>query len=374
MKKKLDDLLQTPWRAYTMATCSAAVLYFLLTNLSFWGKLVTYISPILWGLLFAYIMTPLMNRIEGGMLKRIKNETVRHILAVIISLIVLIAVLVVFLIALIPSVIESITGIVNNVEYYGTNLLGYLDKISVMASRFHIDMSKITAAGEQTIQKMVTYITENADTIAGTFFSVGSSIANIVIGIVIAVYFLLDKKNLSNGVVRIRKLLLKKQTYERHNIFWERCHTILIRFMIFDIIEGIIIGLANMVFMFIFQMPNIALVSFIVGLTNLLPTFGPIIGALIGAVLLVLTSPMDALIFLIFTIILQTIDASILKPKMFGDSFGVPAVWIFIAIVVGGKMFGVLGILFAIPFAAIFTYILNEIVIPYLEERKGEKL
>ena len=117
-------------------------------------------------------------------------------------------------------------------------------------------------------------------------------------------------------------------------------------------------------------MENIVLVSVVVGVTNLFPTFGPIVGGIVGAMILILTSPIDALIFLIFTTLIQLLDASVLKPKLFGGSFGVPAVWIFIAIVVGGKMFGIVGILMAVPVAAIFTYILNEIIIPRLERHK----
>lgn len=370
MREKFKILLERPWFAYTVATCSAVVLFLLLSNLAFIGTVIDCLSPILWGILLAYLINPLMVWIETKLLKKMKREKPRHLIAVILSILLILILIVVLVATLIPSIAESVTGIIDNMDSYGATLQKYLKDISAVATRMNIDLSQVTKAGEEMIQTMVSYVTDNANTIATTFFSVGTSIANIAIGIVLAIYFLLDKKNLVSGFNRLRSLLMKDKAFESHNKFWAKCHTILNRFLVYDVIEGIIVGLANMVLMLIFGMPNVALVSVIVGVTNLLPTFGPIIGAVLGALLLVLTNPIDALIFLIFTIVLQIIDGSILKPKMFGDSFGVPAVWIFVAIVLGGKIFGVLGILLAIPVAAIFTYTLSEMILPNLEERK----
>ena len=165
---------------------------------------------------------------------------------------------------------------------------------------------------------------------------------------------------------------MSDKSYKAHNAFWKKCHEILIRFIGFDILEGIIVGLINAILMIIFRMPYISLISVIVGVTNLLPTFGPIIGALIGAFILVLVDPMAALIFLIFTMVIQLFDGYILKPRLFSDSLGVPAAWILISIVVGGKLFGAAGIILAIPFAAIISFIYEELFLPLLLKRKDK--
>ena len=132
-----------------------------------------------------------------------------------------------------------------------------------------------------------------------------------------------------------------------------------------------IIGMINAVFMLLTGMEYIALISLVVGVTNLLPTFGPIIGGAIGAFILVLIDPMHALIFIVFTLVLQTFDGYILKPKLFGESLGVSAVVILITIILGGKIFGVIGILLAIPFAAIMTFLYDEVFLPFLERKKN---
>ena len=113
------------------------------------------------------------------------------------------------------------------------------------------------------------------------------------------------------------------------------------------------------------------MISFIVGVTNLAPTFGPIVGGAIGGSILVLANPLSALWFIIFTIILQTLDGYVIKPKLFGDSLGVSSIWILIAIIVGGRMFGVVGIMIAIPVAAIIDYIYKEYFLYRMEEKKN---
>ncbi len=107
------------------------------------------------------------------------------------------------------------------------------------------------------------------------------------------------------------------------------------------------------------------LISVVVAVTNLAPTFGPIAGGAVGALILLLVNPLDALWFLIFTVVLQTLDGYVIKPRLFGESLGVPAVWILITLIVGGRMFGMIGILLAIPIAAIILFACKELF-PYL--------
>ena len=117
-------------------------------------------------------------------------------------------------------------------------------------------------------------------------------------------------------------------------------------------------------------MQYVGMISVVIAVTNLIPTFGPIIGGLIGAFILLLVDPWDALIFIIFTMILQTLDGYVIKPKLFGNSLGVSGLLILIAIIVGGKMFGVVGILLAIPFAAIIDFVYKDYLLSALEKKK----
>ena len=112
----------------------------------------------------------------------------------------------------------------------------------------------------------------------------------------------------------------------------------------------------------------------VVGVTNLAPTFGPILGAVIGSFILLLINPWYALVFLIFTIALQTLDGYVIKPRLFGGQLGVPSIWILISLIVMGRMFGVPGILLSIPFAAIINFIYQEVVLPRLERHRKQSI
>ena len=139
--------------------------------------------------------------------------------------------------------------------------------------------------------------------------------------------------------------------------------------MVFNLLDALVIGCINAMFMAIAGIPYVGLVSFIVGVTNLIPTFGPIIGAVIGALLLALVKLRYAIIFLIFTVVLQICDGYLVKPKLFGTSLGVSSLWILVGVVVGGRMFGTAGMLLAIPAVAIIDDLYSDYFMPWLERR-----
>ena len=194
-----------------------------------------------------------------------------------------------------------------------------------------------------------------------------------MISTIVAIYILLDKVSLLAGVKRLWKALTNETSYRRSYDFLLRCNEIMIRYILFDLLDGLIIGLTNAVFMLIVHYPYVPLISVIVGVTNLAPTFGPILGGAIGCLILFLINPWYALGFLIFTIILQTVDGYILKPRLFGGQLGVPAIWILMALIVFGRMWGVIGILLAIPIAAILDFIFRDGILVWLENRRSRK-
>ena len=198
--------------------------------------------------------------------------------------------------------------------------------------------------------------------------SIGSHISAWLIGAIFAIYFLSEKDKLKTGAARLLKAILKQERYSKALPFLQKCDEILSRYIIFSLLDGTIVGIVNAVAMTIMGMPYVGLVSVIVGVTNLIPTFGPIIGAVIGAFILLLVNPTDVIGFLILTLVLQTVDGYIIKPKLFGDTFGVSGLWILAAVVVGGRVFGVIGILLAIPSMAILDYLYHEWFLPRLEK------
>ncbi|MCR5771741.1 MAG: AI-2E family transporter [Butyrivibrio sp.] len=132
-----------------------------------------------------------------------------------------------------------------------------------------------------------------------------------------------------------------------------------------SLIDSLIIGVANFVFMFVMSMPHSILISIIAGITNIIPNVGPVIGAAIGGVILMFYDTKLALCFLAFTVILQILDGLIIKPKLFGESFGISGIWMFIAMLVGGGVFGVVGMILVVPVVAIVQYLYKNVYLQY---------
>ena len=374
--KKLKELLEKNWFAYTFAACVGVLLYVTLTHFSsiagFFTAFKNVVSPVVCGVIMAYLMNPLCAYYERKLFRKIKNEKVKHTLSVIMTVLLVVAAVVLLLVALIPSLVKSATVLISNIPDYIQNLETNLDKLSPTLDRFGMNLTDIEKNLEKSLTDIFSKIPEKMGTILSASVSVGSSLFNLIVGFILAVYFLGDRDNFLSGIDRIRRALLTEKKYNSHTTFWKKCHEILIRYIGFDVLDGIIVGVVNAIFMMIAGMPFVSLISVIVGVTNLMPTFGPMIGAAIGAFILVLVEPMHALAFLIFTLVLQLLDGYILKPKLFGGSLGVPAAWILISIVVGGKLFGVVGIVLAIPFSAIVVFVFEELLMPLLFSRKAK--
>lgn len=151
-----------------------------------------------------------------------------------------------------------------------------------------------------------------------------------------------------------------------------RCDTILMNFLVQSLLDSTIVGVANAVFMLICRMQYVGLVSVVVAVTNLIPNFGPTIGAVIGGFVLLLVNPIHALMFVAFCVVLQFADGYILKPKLFSSSLGVSGLLILVASIVLGNMFGILGMVLSIPVAAIMSFIYKDYILPRQEKRHSK--
>ncbi len=377
--KLFGKWMKKKWMHYSIATCSAVILYFLLSHIgSMWGFVSSFFSivkPVIMGMVVAYIFNPLANLFDRKVLTGIKNEKTRWLISVMLAIIVIILCITLLCIALIPQLAESIATLVGNMGDYLDTLQGLLKEFEKggAAGFLGINLSGLASIGDKIVDSIGSFFKNNMESVYVTGTSIGKSVFDVVIALILAIYFLMGKRRIVTGVTGILSLLMKDETFEKGGDFMNRCNDILVRYISVDIVEGIIVGIINFLFMLIMGMPYAVLISVIVGVTNLAPTFGPIVGAVIGGFILVLVNPWQALWFLIFTVILQTVDGYILKPKLFGDSLGVSSLMILIAIVIGGRLFGVAGILLAIPFAAINDFTWKDFVLKKLEERKAKR-
>jgi predicted PurR-regulated permease PerM len=201
----------------------------------------------------------------------------------------------------------------------------------------------------------------------------GRSLVKWVIAFVLSVYLLSAKTGIKNGFKHLLSTLMPEKRFNSFVSFISRCDRILVSYIVSSLIDAIIIGIINLIFMSIMGMEYAGLISVVVAVTNLVPTFGPIVGGAVGGLILLLVKPLHAIIFIIFTFILQFIDPYFIKPRLFGNTLGVSGLLIVISVLVCGRMFGVTGILISIPLAAILSFVYKEALLPALERRAARR-
>ena len=374
--KKWEKYLEKRWLSNLLTVCTGILLYMGIKNFdsiaAFFSEINRIIAPLVIGFIFAYLIDPIACFCDKKILKKVKNEKNRWFGAVILAILFVLTLITLFFVALIPSLMSCIKGIFANKDIYLQNIDNMITSVNSWHLGVHLDMAAFTAALGKLIDTAFSYMTENMGQVINLSKNVGSAFLNTLLGFILCIYFLAGKQHLLEGLEEFRSAALTEEKYRSHTDFGLRCHKIFIQYLGYDLVDGLIVGTVNAVIMLILGMPYVALISVIVGVTNLLPTFGPVIGLILGGLLLFLVNPVYALWFLIMVIIIQTIDGYILKPKMFGGALGIPPVWTLVAIVVGGKLFGALGILLAIPFAAVITFLYQENFLPWLQKRKTE--
>ncbi|MBQ6490085.1 MAG: AI-2E family transporter [Solobacterium sp.] len=368
---RIKDLLEKRWFANLAAVCGGVLLYMVLTHFaeifSWMSGVVKIFEPVLAGIIMAYLLEPAVRFFEQKVFTTVPESRAR-MLSVTSAFVCLLLIIIGAFGIIIPAVVSSVSSLVSvmSEESAIDNLINSLNKLGM---DLHLDLTMLTSYLDQGVDVIVDYIKDNASQIVNTTINIGNTIVNIVIGLIIALYLLLDKKRIMGSVAEFRQALLSQETFNKHNAFLLRCHEILISYIGCNLLDGLIVGVINAIVMMMLGIPYIALVSVVVGVTNLLPTFGPIIGAVIGSVILVFDSPMNALYFLILTIILQTIDGYFIKPKMFGNTLGIPAVLTLISTIILGKIYGAAGILLAVPAMAIVMFLYREHFLPWLGKR-----
>ena len=373
---KFKRLLNRPWAAYTFAICSGVVLFLFLSHIDILWRILRgfyhVVYPVLTGIVIAYVLDPLVKFFESNVFGKLKKRNAARGLGVVLTFSLIILAIVILLVAMIPQLVSSIQMFLENLGSYSRSLNNMLKDLQEFAAQHNVDISGFTDSAGDIIGSVTRNLPQSFNKILNTTINYGVEFFNLIISCIIAIYMLMDKTRLLNGGKRLWKAITNEKSYQVSTDFLGRCNSIMVRFIMFDLLDGLLIGILNAIFMLIVGYPYVPLISVIVGVTNLAPTFGPILGALIGSMILFLINPWYSLGFLIFTIALPTVDGYIIKPQLFGGQLGVPSIWILISLIVFSRLWGVPGILLAIPFAAIIDFIYQEIILIRLESRKKQ--
>ena len=301
------------------------------------------LAPFLIGMLIAYVLNPLVKLFDGKIFEKLfkmKNRNMRKGLSILISYVLVIGLLTVCISVVIPELYNSIYNVYNGINDYYNNFLTFLDKMAVKYP--DLDIAYITKLAESNSTKVVEFLQNSIGTILpilyNTSISVISWILNLIIALMVSCYMLIDKEKLST---------LK----DANEIFSN--------FVIGKALDSLIIGIICFIFMKIVGLEYAMLISVIVGITNMIPYFGPFIGAIPGSILLLTVNWKMAFVFIIWIVVLQQFDGLYLGPKILGDRLGLRPLWIIFAITVGGYFFGPIGMFLGVPTVAVIAYLLD---------------
>lgn len=321
------------------------------------------LMPFLIGILIAFVLNPLITRLTEFLSAqcRIKNEAACKAIAITVSYLVVLGVIVVCILYIVPQIVVSLTEVISSLPKLYEMVYDFFDNLQ---DRFpNADVSELQRFANDLLPDLIdtlrTFMNGMVPAIYSTSLAIFNGILNVIIAIIVSVYMLIDKKQLQ---LSLQKLLFSFVPVKRIRTTMEilsECNHIFTSFIVGKAIDSTIIGLICFILMSIFNMPYALLISVIVGITNMIPYFGPFIGAVPGALVLLMIRPLTAVGFLVLIFILQQFDGLYLGPKILGDSIGMKPLWIIISITVGGSIAGVLGMFLSVPVAAVLRYLLD---------------
>lgn len=340
----------------------------------FW-KIVGALSAVWIGLIIAYLVNPIVEFFEKNLFGRFlkKKKGLAKGLSVALSLILLIAVLITLLILVIPQLIESINALIHNAPEYYKAIRGWVADYAEDHPSFGPQMLDFLDNGYKGLidwlkNDLLASATQISNVTNGLMSAVGILI-NFFVGIIISIYLLCDKDNFLAQTRKVSAAVFSEKWNKRILNLCSETHHIFGEFIIGKIIDSLLVGVVTAAFMWLADIPYAVLVSTLLAVCNLIPFFGQFIGMIPSFLLILVESPVKAIIWLVVIVIYMQIDGNVISPKILGESIGLKSFWILFSIIFFGGMFGVVGMLVGVPVFAIIYRIVRRILDRRLERR-----
>ena len=368
----------------------AIVLYAIMSNLpkvlSVIGYVVSLLTPFIVGLCIAFILNVIMRLIEDFFKKRLEQSSntknpskiekwIRPI-SLLLSLSLVVAMVWILLFLIVPEFKNTVEIVSKEFPDFMKKIQNWLGGI-LTSLPFEINSIAFSDLNWEKIGQWISQFLSRGssalfNTTIGITSSIFSALLNFVLGLVFAIYVLLQKETLSK---QFKKLLY---AYLPENIVIEildiakLSNGIFSSFVTGQFLEAVIIGVLCFIGMLILRLPYALVVSALVGFTALIPVFGAFIGTIVGVFLILMVSPIKALWFVIFFLVLQQLEGNLIYPKVVGGSIGLPSIWVLVAVTLGGSAYGVLGMLLGVPLSSVLYSLLRKSVHKRLAKKEIE--
>ena len=370
MKK---DLLEM--RKYIIVVLIGLLSYWVLNNLNIFVNILktmfAVLVPFLLGGAIAFILNIPMSKIENFIIKKFSlNRGTSRVIAIILSLLIFVFVILFIALLLIPELIEnvkmliaSIPQIVVDVENFIVNLLDQSPDVQVQIK----DMFNNSGNVSDIFSNVLNYIINGS---VDFIKSIISSFVTIITSIIFSIYMLVQKESIIKGAKRVLNAFTSKEEAKKVIDILKTTNVTFSRFLTGQCLDASILGVLMFIVLSIFRIPYALLISVLTAVTALIPVFGAWVAMVVGVLLIVITSPAQALMFVLIFLILQQLENNFIYPKIVGASVGLSPMWTLIAITIGGKLFGVIGMLIGLPLASVLYSLFKNTINEKLKEKE----
>ena len=339
------------------------------------SKMIGILQPITIGLVIAYLMTPIVNFEERHLLplaqKKMKDpekaKKLVRVISVLGALIFFVLIIAVLLLMVIPELYKSINGMIGTLPKQVNDFMDWLNEYvssdSDISSYLEVGLTKSTEFFENWAK--TDFLPQTKNIMVGVTTGVINAVKvlfNVLVGIIISIYVLMSKEEFIGQSKKLMYAVLPGKSANAIIHTVHKSNEIFGGFISGKLLDSRIIGILCFICLYFMNMPYAVLVSVIVGVTNVIPFFGPYLGAIPSAILIMLASPIQGVYFIIFIVILQQFDGNILGPAILGESTGLSSFWVVFSILVGGGIFGILGMIIGVPAFAVIFYVFRRTV------------
>lgn len=376
---------------YAIFVIFCAILLYIIV--SHWGQTIGFLknmlqvlTPFLIGVLFAYFLNPLVDRIDGLFQKRIvkgKAPRLTKILSMILAYVIVLGFIIIAFVFVVPQIGASIRELTEKIPGMYASVakeLSHLEKrFPELEKQFpSINWKDFNQQLASTIPNFLEYGTTFLGSLVPMVYSFSVSVVkmviNILLGLFISIYMIYSKNSFRFEAKRVVYALFPEEKGDAICTTFRECNDIFGAFLISKAIDSLIIGCLCCIIMTILDLPYAVLLSVIVGITNMIPYFGPFVGAVPGVLIYLCTNWELAIVFAIMILILQQFDGLILGPRLLGQSTGLSPIWVIFAITVGGAYFGFVGMFIGVPVVAVIAHLCNKFITNRLRGRKIKAL
>ncbi|MBQ7897270.1 MAG: AI-2E family transporter [Clostridia bacterium] len=364
---------------YTILTItfSALIVYLIFNFSNIWGaisKFISIINPILIGFAIAYLINPVVNFFEKKVFsfKKAKKDKarVRRFCSVFTAYVLVLVILAALLWIIIPQVIDSVDIFVGNLSSYQRALEKWASSLPDASSKYYGIVQKFVSVLDEFVDMAVKYVTELVPKAFVLIKDVSVIIVNLILSIFVSIYMISRKEHLLAQSKKLICAFFNTKWIQRISDFMGLLDDSVGGFIKGKIIDSAIIGVLCYVVMTILRLDYSMLISVIVGITNVIPFFGPFIGAIPSAFILLMVNPNEVIPFLIAILLIQQLDGNFIGPKILGGSMGLSAFWILVAIVIMSGLFGFAGMIIGVPIFSVAYVLVERLVDKKLANKK----